>query len=299
MKKTTTLIALTLFLGTVLAQAEPPTGRYLNIVTQMKALVADYPQYASVFSIGKNDDDVDIFAMRISVTPGEMNHEKIGHLVVSTHHGNESATPLFTMYYIKELLEKYGSAELWRTNLSDTEWTIVPVLNISGYNANRRQEHGYDPNRDYPGPCASNTGKLKSVREIMALMTRRIFTGSVSVHGYVGTLTYPWGMYTNKPSSLDDNYYAQITKKAAQWNGYRTGNHTIIYPANGCYEDYTYFKHGIWTLLLELRSGSQSDIRDTSKAIYAFFEQLDSSPSLNFQFEGSCTRTPERDFRLE
>ena len=36
-------------------------------------------------------------------------------------------------------------------------------------------------------------------------------------------------------------------------SGYQTGNNTqVLYPADGTFEDYAYWKHGAWTLLFEL-----------------------------------------------
>jgi len=280
--------------------ASEPTGRYKIIVDQLRAIESQAPSFTSVFSIGPNDDGTEIYAMRVSTTPKVIDPHKIGHVVVSTHHGNESHAPLFTMAYLRSLVMRYQSQELWRVGLADIEWTILPVLNISGYNANERHEHGVDPNRDYPGPCPSNYWRLKSIRNLRDFLERRIFSGSVTVHGYDGSLTYPWGMYANEYRTLDDNLYDSIFAKAAQLNHYKSGNGALlIYPANGCYEDFVYWKHGLWSLLLELLDGSENDIRLTVKAIASFFDQLSSSPSNKNQFLHQCTRSQGPDLRIE
>src|SRR3989338_4808287 len=177
------------------------------------------------------------------------------------------------------------------------EWVIIPILNVSGYNANQRHEHGYDPNRDYPNPClpAGSGGKLKSIRQLMALLESRVFAGSVTVHGYDGSITYPWGLFTNNTHTQDHNLYHQIFSKAAQENGYRVGTAAdIVYPANGCYEDFVYWKYGAWSLLLELRDGSTNDIARTVRSMAVFFDQINSSPSQTHSFLGGCTRGPDR-----
>jgi carboxypeptidase T len=281
----------------VSARAVEPTGRYKTIVDQMQALQARYPALSHIFSIGQNDDGVDIFAMRISRSPQVLDGFKVGHLMVSTHHGNESAAPVFTMKFIADLLSRYGTDQ----NLDDKEFTIVPVLNVSGYNANQRHEKGRDPNRDYANPCTLEPGgKLKSISLAINLAKSRIFSGSVTVHGYDGSLTYPWGLYADNYKTQDDNQYQQIFSKAAQLNGYRVGTAAeVVYPANGCYEDYVYWKHGMWSLLLELASGSDSDINGTVKAIASFYDQLNSSPSDKSQFLGKCTSHRGPDLRVE
>lgn len=292
------------FLGIIFTNstfAAEPTGRYKNIVEQMKTLNTKYPQFTSIFSIGDNTEGVEIYAMRVSVTPQSVDTKKIGQLVVSTHHGNESAAPVFTMHFLEELLKRYSSTDLYRGNLADQEWTVIPVLNISGYNANNRHEYGQDPNRDYPGPCiAAQGGKLKSIRRMMDFMQTRTFAGSLTVHGYAGALTYPWGVSTNNTHTHDHNAFEKITAKAAKLNGYRYGTSTdIVYPCDGAYEDYAYYKFGMWSLLLELESGSANDIRTTSEAIMAYFDQLESSPSVKNQMTGQCNRNRMPDLRNE
>lgn len=278
-----------------------PTGKYKTIVDQIRMLERNNPDLVSVFSIGTNDDDIDIYAVRISSNPTQVDPGKIGQLIVSTHHGNETAAPVFTMAFINNLIERYRSGGLYRAPLSDMEWTIIPVLNIHGYNANNRYEHGVDPNRDYPGPCNErSTGKLKSIRLLMELLQKRTYTGSVTVHGYHGSLTYPWGMYAQNYQTLDHNAYHAIAEKAAEFNGYQTGTAAdVVYPANGCYEDYVYWKHGSWSLLLELKNGNPRDIEETVPAIASFFDQLDRTPSLQNQFTTSCERYRGPDLRME
>lgn len=295
------LIVVCLFAVSVASNANPPTGKYKKIVDALQALQQENASVSHIFSIGQNDEGTELYAIRISATPQVMDPTKIGQLVVSTHHGDETGAPLFTMKFIEDLLNRYQSDEFWKGRLADQEWTVVPVLNVSGYNATSRREYGKDPNRDYPSPCTSHPGgALKSIKTIIDFMATRIFTGTVTVHGYDGSLTYPWGMYLNDYKTLDDNQYRQIFQKAAAVNGYRYGTAAeIVYPANGCYEDYVYHKHGMWSLLLELSSGSESDITATVPAIAKYFELLDSSPSTKNQLTSSCTGDRGPDLRVE
>lgn len=277
-----------------------PTGRYKTVVDKTKQMQAEHNQISQIFSIGKNDDGEDILALRVSTNPGAMDPSKIGHIVVSTHHGNELGAPEFTLAFMKSLLDRFEN-EIYRGNLADTEWTIVPVLNISGYNAASRHEKGRDPNRDYPGPCISSTGgKLGSIRTLMNFLDTRIFSGSLTVHGYAAALTYPWGVSVGNTHTKDHNLFEGITKKAAQHNGYQYGTSTdIVYPCDGAYEDYVYWKHGMWSLLLELRDGSANDIAKTVPAIETYFDQLDSSPSTQHTLTSQCSKERRPDLKLE
>jgi carboxypeptidase T len=276
--------------ATTNSHAVEPTGRYLDIVNQMKAVQTNHSGFVSMFSLGANDDGVEIYALRISTTPTNMDPQKAGHLVVATHHGNEVEAATFAIDFINDLVARYESSELYRGRLSDIEWTVVPVLNVSGYNAKNRYEHGQDPNRDYPGPCVTGEGgRLKSIRQVMNLLNSRVFAGSLTVHGYAGAMTYPWGVNVDDTRTKDDNRYSAILAKAASLNGYSYGTSTdIVYPCDGAFEDFVYWRHGIWSLLLELKSGSASDRKMTVPAIAKYFDELDASPSVQNQLTSQC-----------
>lgn len=296
------LLSLVLLFGIgASAVAAPPTGNYKTVVDRLTALQAQYSKISSIFSIGTNDEGTEIYAIRVSANPTVMDPSKIGHVVVSTHHGNEAGAPQFTLAFIADLLQRFSSDELWRGNLADQEFSIIPVLNITGYNKNQRHEYNQDPNRAYEGPCSSPSGKgLKSIQRLVDFLTTRTFAASVTVHGYDGSLTYPWGVFTTNTHTKDHNYYGSLFEKAAEFNGYRTGTAAdVVYPANGCYEDYVYWKYGMWSLLLELRDGSTQDIRDTVKAISSFYSEVNASPSVQNQMTGSCNRGDLPDLRIE
>jgi len=282
-------------------RAGEPTGRYKMIVDQMLVLQKKYSAVSNLIYLGPNGEGTEIIGMRVSITPTVMDPKKVAHIIVSTHHGDESAAPVFTMVMLEKLIQRYLSDELYLTDLAKTEWVVIPVLNITGYNANQRREYARDPNRDYPSPCTNHPGgALKSISQLIRHLTGRIYSGSLTVHGYQGSFTYPWGLYSNNYQTLDHNQFAQITAKAVSINGYKHGTASdIVYPANGCYEDYAYWKHGLWSLLLELKSGSAEDIRLTTLATFNFFDQLDSSPSVKNQFNGKCTRESAVDLRME
>lgn len=295
------VLSLCFFVITALSFGTEPTGKYKTIVDGLMALESSHPALAKVFSIGTNDEGTEIYALRVSTSPEKMDPAKIGQFIVATHHGNEPGSTLFAMEFLKDLLNRYQSDELWRGNLGQMEWTVVPVLNVSGYNKGARNERGYDPNRDYPGPCSDKGyGKLKSIRTLMEFLKTRSFAGSVTAHGYIGNYTYPWGFYTDNNDTLDENRYREIFRKVAEVNGYSYGNAgDAIYPANGTFEDYVYWAHGSWSLLLELRNGSAKDVAGTVPAIAKYFDLIDSTPSSKNQFEANCSRVQGPDLRRE
>jgi len=284
-----------------MAFAAAPTGKYKTALDALQQLQKAYPDKSALINLGANDEGVDIIGIRISATPTQMDPRKIGHLVVSTHHGNEQRATDFTLALTQDLLKRYSSRDFYSSKLPDIEWTIIPVLNVSGYNANTRYEHGYDSNRDYPGPCIGGAGgKVRSIALMMNLLKTRTFAASATIHGYVGTMTFPWGVNTTNTHSNDHNAYDKLFASAASYNGYRYGTSTdLIYSAEGTFEDYVYWKHGIWSLLLEMRDGGASDIKSSVPAVEAFFDQVDSSPSTKNQMTGSCQKAASYAVRLD
>lgn len=266
-------------------------AKYDDIITKMNKLQADHPNEIKIITIGTNNNGNDILAMRISSTPELVDTSKIGLVVVATHHGNEGETSQIALdYSLKALaLAETGNYEIY----------LIPVLNISGFNKNSRYENGFDPNRDYPAPCKEDTPfKLKSTKALADLLDSRPFTASVTLHGFIGIVTYPWGMSTEDIYTADQSYYDILTAKVAGVAGYHYGNSTeTIYGANGCYEDFVYSKYGLWSLLFEIADGSDSDVKKNVEAIDVFFKEINMSPSINHTFTGTCSES--RGFRLE
>lgn len=283
-------LALLVSLSAGPASAAVATGKYKGVVDRLFRLQNRFPRVSRIFSLGENDDGVNVYAIRLSLTPEKMDRTKVGHVVVSTHHGNEPDTPEMTLAFLQRMLERYSDPSVTKSELADTEYYVVPVLNVSGYNTGVRRERGIDPNRIYPGPCTpSPVEHLKSIDNLIRFLGTRSFAGSITVHGYLTSLTYPWGLFTDDYRSKDDAQYDYLIRKAAEKNGYPAGNGALVlYPANGCYEDYVYWKYGTWSMLVEIDSGEPDDIAKTVPAMETFFSLINRSPSGQNQFTANC-----------
>lgn len=267
-----------LFLSTTFAAGT----RYDKVLEEMTIIKNAYPDKVSLFSIGKNNSNMDIQALRISSHPEFSDSSKIGLLAVGVHHGNEIGGAAIILEYARKYLREWKG--------EDYELVLVPVLNIPGFNAKVRTENGIDPNRDYPGPCQkAKTFRLKSTKGLADLLKSRIFSATATIHGYIGTVTYPWGVSTQDPRTKDDFYFKEITSKIATEMGYRYGTSTdVIYPCEGAFEDWSYWERGNWSLLFEIRNDSISDRDLNVAALNRFFTDVKTSPSVDYSFEGSC-----------
>ena len=236
---------------------------YDKIVSRLREI--DALPNTSLFTLGKNDQGEDI----LGVVLGDSASATKRYAVVGTHHGNERAAAIVPLHFAEETLKHLKTDEVY---------FVIPVLNISGYNRSRREETGsdfrtHDPNRDYEDACeVKNDFKLKSTRLLADLIEREDIVTAVTVHGYVGTFTFPWGTNAKDYETLDHHLLEDWARKSVKINQYQTGTHGgAIYPAAGAFEDWAYFKHGVWSYLLEIKSPS-SDLKKDALSLVEFFK---------------------------
>ena len=213
---------------------------------------------------------------------------------MGTHHGNEYGSTAVALGVADALAKKPVEGQ--------TVY-IVPVLNITGYNRSSRNESGvsgsYDANRDYAGPCKSGTTyNLKSTKALADFIDTRDVQISATLHTYWPAVVYPWGISTRDLSTPYDAQYKTLVAAATQESRYQTGNNTeILYPADGTFEDYAYWKHGIWSLLFELGFSHSPDATAIKNMVDAnvpgirrFLEISPKVRASNHAFTGRCDR---------
>ncbi|MBU6376604.1 MAG: carboxypeptidase [Bdellovibrionales bacterium] len=216
--------------------------KYPEVIKYLETLESSFPGTCKRVVIGKSDSGVNIEGIRIGSGP-------VKAMIVAAHHGNE-----------------YGSTEV--ALAAATEFSarpmpnhtvfVIPVLNIGGYNSRNREEKSpagsHDPNRDYPGPCGSDSEfALKSTRALAEFMDREGVVSSATLHTYYPAVVYPWGFATHDLTTEYQKEFEDLVRAGASESRYETGNSTnVIYPANGTFEDYAFWKSGVWSLLYEL-----------------------------------------------
>lgn len=267
---------------------------YDQVRTKLERVTAENPDLVSRIVIGMNDQGVEIEGIRIGAH-SYVRNDAVHHLVVGAHHGNEQKSVDVALAFIDEIITaKRVGAGLDR-KLDAAVFHVIPVLNIGGYNANRRQEiarsgRSYDPNRDYPDPCGNaSTFNLASTDALAKYTIAEDITGAVTIHGYIGTFTYPWGTYTNQTSTPDNSVFDAVTSEAARINSYRAGTHAdVIYPTAGAYEDWAYHSLGVWVALLEIKN-NPNVVKD-AQAMVAYFARLPEERSQFHEHLGNCRK---------
>ena len=282
------LLVATIAMFAGVASATP----YEDILDEMTAIQADNAEFVSWIDLGVNDQGKMIRGLRID-GPGDEDHPN--HLVVGVHHGNEQLSADVAMEFIRQSVELIRYPALpGSSTVRNKTFHVVPVLNIGGYDRGRREEYdadgrSHDPNRDYPDPCRSSgeTFKLQSTSALAAYLESQNIIGAVTIHGYIGTFTFPWGTYTTQTRTPDHQKFVEMTENAASINGYRVGTHAdVIYPTVGAFEDWAYYEHGVWVTLQELRRNA--DIEEDATSLLAYFDELPGVRSEYHDHTGTC-----------
>jgi carboxypeptidase T len=255
-------IALGLLVATASANADviskdPSSATYNDVKVFLKDLAAKYPQNVKLFTLGESDSGDAIQGVAIGNGP-------VHNLVVASHHGNE-----------------YGSVEVARgfaasiaeNPIQGQTVYVIPVLNIGGYNGKNRREPAkgqtWDPNRNYPGPCGTEGPfTLKSTHALADFVDKQNIVSSATMHTFYPAVVYPWGISTQDLSTPYDDLFKTLVDAATVESHYQVGNSTaVIYPADGAFEDYAFWKHGIWSLLFELGETHSPDLNQVNEMV--------------------------------
>jgi carboxypeptidase T len=265
-----------------------PLHDYKAVQTFMQGIVQKYPQNAQMFDLVVGDSGETVQGLKIGNGP-------VHNLVVGTHHGNE-----------------YGATETTKAFAEDAAANpidgqtlfVIPVLNISGYDILRREEKDHsgswiDPNRDYPGPCGTEGPfVLKSTAALAQFVADQNIIASATLHTYGPEITYPWGLPASKSdlSTAYDDIFKSIAQASVTESGYPVGNTTeLVYSAIGSFEDYAFWKLGIWSLLWEVgttHTPSESQVATLIKGnvpgLRGMMMKAPTARAENHDFTGKC-----------
>ncbi len=279
----------TLFYALALAFSTFAQGatRYDGVIKFTQELHATNPSTTELFELKTSSKP--LIGLKIGTGP-------INQLILGTHHGNEYGATEVTKALMKDLAAN---------PLPNAAVYVIPVVNVSGYNLNERRENGLDPNRDYPGPCGSASGrpfKLSSIKAVSDFMETKQFVMALTLHTYSSVIAYPWSFNYNEPSAHDSEL-SSLASVAANINGYKAGKTPdLLYTTRGDFESFGFWKFGTWTFLFELGTShtpSHGDVDEMiQKNVPAMRALLASSPTTratNHSFSGTCQRGLEDD----
>lgn len=282
------LLSLTLILSGLGAHAvEFSANRtYQDVTNVLHSIALKYPKTTQVINIGMSDSGVAIEGLQIG--QGDVHN-----LLVATHHGNEYGSTELALGFADSMAQ---------APIPGQTMFVIPVLNVDGYNNRNRYERvngrNIDPNRNYPGPCGTEGPfTLKSTSALAKFIDAQNIVASSTIHTYWPAVVYPWGISTHDVDTPYTSKYTELVQAATSVSHYQAGNNTqIIYPADGTFEDYAYWQHGIWSLLFEVGNSHNPNTSDIKKLVDVnvpglrkFYEIAPTTRAPKHSFDGQCS----------
>lgn len=270
---------------------------YDDATARLARLQFAHPASVTMMDIGANDQGTVIRGVRIE-DPETFGVAKPHHLVVATHHGNEELSADVAQSFAERLVAALEDPNApLHEQLKGNVYYVVPVLNVTGYNASRREETSstgrtLDANRDYSDPCTSDQPfQLASTRHLAEFVAQESIVAAVTIHGYIGTFTYPWGIFTSNTHTPDQAAFDGMARQVVAVNRYTTGTHAdAIYPTAGAFEDWAYFEHGVWVMLLEI--ANRPNVARDADSLLKYFAIAPTTRSEHHDHLGVCTNVP-------
>lgn len=280
------LVFIWIFLVATLSHAQTISERtYQDVVKGLNELAKSHPETVQVFTLGYSNEGIAIQGVHIG-------HGPLHNLVVATHHGNELASTEVALAFATSVAEN---------PIPGQRISVVPVLNINGYTQRSRYEkingEKINLNRDYPGPCGSEGPFISTSTKAMAdfLAAENIVTAA-TLHTYKPAVVYPWGISTKDVDTLETPTFIGLAKAATIESHYEIGySTTVMFPADGTFEDYAFWKHGIYSLLFEIGEVNVpapdvlvKTIHDNVAGLRAMFSISPVARAAQHDFTGQC-----------
>jgi len=258
-----------------------------EVQAYLDTLAAEFPQYASVSTIGKTYQGRPMKIIKIQSNPSVP--KKTIWLDGGLHAREWIAVP--TVSYIADtLLRSYKTNQNSTFLLDNFDFIIAPILNVDGYeytwNGDRMWRKtrspnsrsacvGTDPNRNwafhwgeagsstqacsdsYQGPSPASEIEVQTIQSYLCGIKNLV--GYINFHAYSQLWMSPWGYTDARPAAYTDQNNLSAAAVAAIKSVYGTVYgygpiSTTIYPASGSSADYTYGVCGVkYSYGVELR----------------------------------------------
>ena len=253
---------------------------YTAIEARLEHLAAQYPQRASLHTIGASFDGRPILALRIGDTAS--GDDDVPVLINGTQHAREWIAAMTATCVAERLVRQADEDDEVRAFVDASDTWVVPVVNPDGYQyswgqdrywrKNRRGGHGVDLNRNWAvawgGTGSSGNKRSDTYRgegpfsepessALRDLARREEVRLHVDFHAYGQLVLFPWNHSSRR--SDDHARLAAIgdTMASAIFDEHGTRYRLIrgveLYPAAGTMTDYMYGEAEALSYTIELR----------------------------------------------
>ncbi len=144
MKKLTNILIVSLFLLLLTAngygQSEQITVplrfdfyySYEKVVEALKALNKAYPELTTLELVGRSEENREIYALTVNNPKTGEHLSKPGVYVDGNIHGNEIQASEVCLYFLNQLLTKYGKNERITRMVDKNAYYVIPTVNVDG-----------------------------------------------------------------------------------------------------------------------------------------------------------------------
>ncbi|KAL1501712.1 hypothetical protein ABEB36_006993 [Hypothenemus hampei] len=246
---------------------------YSEQMAYVRRVAEDYPDKASVETIGQSYEGTDILLLKISSGPSETSTPKPMIFIDAGIHCREWIAPPVALYIIQQLVENTTNAAL----IENVDWAIAPNVNPDGYSytqttnrlwrKNRRLAegdacYGIDLNRNfgymwmfdgasnyscdqtYAGPSSFSEPESRAIRDWI-LPNKDNIKLYLTFHSYGEMILYPWGYAPIYTENADDlQRVGELAAEAIESSSTINSNYTVansaifLYPAAGASDDW-------------------------------------------------------------
>ena len=199
---------------------------FSELTAELQQFGQDYPDIFQLQSAGYSVLNRNLWIVKISdnVSTEEPEPE---FKYISTMHGNEPVGMEMCLYFMRYLLENYGTNPRTTKIVDENETWIMPLMNPDGYVArSRRNHHGVDLNRDFPDrisdPYNTTHGREPETKAIMNFCALHSFVLSANFHTGALVANYPYDSnesgYSTYTACPDDNLFIELAKEYSYYN---------------------------------------------------------------------------------
>ncbi len=144
MKKLTNICAVTLMLLLLAAKSYGQSEQitvplrfdfyysYEKVVEALKALNKAYPELTTLELVGRSEENREIYALRVNNPKTGDHSSKPGVYVDGNIHGNEIQASEVCLYFLNQLLTKYGKNERITRMVDKNAYYVIPSVNVDG-----------------------------------------------------------------------------------------------------------------------------------------------------------------------